>query len=589
VSVSTVSKAIKAWLAKPPASTIVVWGTRATHVIVLGLFAFGVLMLATLVRASYVAIGVVVVGLLGLLFDRWIRWRRLRALLLILVVPLVGIVTLLGFNVACAQLGIPRPDARIGLAIAAVVVGGSTYSYLSWLGERPPAHIERWLAGAALAALVLGTWTFNRVPELKLWLVVACLALALWVYLTYGTETKVRAPSLWALLTVIVLVAGAPLVVAVSKDHKVNAVVAGVVVAAFLFALAYCATRPGDQPVARIGAYVMGGVVVGVVLVLAILTFTADETPAGEPQQIATADPSVRVSDLARRYRPVLLFDSGERLRTPLNVEEILDNGYAELCPTGGVPLATCPDVSGAKDLRNNVGNLRLDTAGIEDADISSTMYVHQLRDPFGADAIYLDYWWYLADNPANTARGAMCGAGLVIPEITCFDHQSDWEGATVVVTASSNEPVAVHYSLHDKRMNVPWNLIEKRPSDHPVVYVALGTHAAYPVKCEHDVCDRGAAIEDNSHDGVHEWQCDQDSCLTALPVRGRDGASWNGFDGYWGEAICFKGVYCSRSDGPRAPGRQPRFRMPWCYNLELLADRRHTRTPRQLAHCPSK
>ena len=31
------------------------------------------------------------------------------------------------------------------------------------------------------------------------------------------------------------------------------------------------------------------------------------------------------------------------------------------------------------------------------------------------SDRIYLDYWWYLPDNPANTAQGAMCGAGLVI------------------------------------------------------------------------------------------------------------------------------------------------------------------------------
>jgi hypothetical protein len=28
----------------------------------------------------------------------------------------------------------------------------------------------------------------------------------------------------------------------------------------------------------------------------------------------------------------------------------------------------------------------------------------------------------------------AFCGAGLVIPGITCHDHQSDWEGLTVVV-----------------------------------------------------------------------------------------------------------------------------------------------------------
>ena len=46
------------------------------------------------------------------------------------------------------------------------------------------------------------------------------------------------------------------------------------------------------------------------------------------------------------------------------------------------------------------------------------------------ASTLFLDYWWYLPDNPTGSGGGAFCGPGLVIPGISCFDHESDWEGS---------------------------------------------------------------------------------------------------------------------------------------------------------------
>ena len=65
--------------------------------------------------------------------------------------------------------------------------------------------------------------------------------------------------------------------------------------------------------------------------------------------------------------------------------------------------------------------------------DPRSTIYVRPVRrEVNGRQFLYLDYWWYLPDNPARAGKGAFCGAGLVIPGVSCFDHQSDWEGITV-------------------------------------------------------------------------------------------------------------------------------------------------------------
>jgi hypothetical protein len=61
-----------------------------------------------------------------------------------------------------------------------------------------------------------------------------------------------------------------------------------------------------------------------------------------------------------------------------------------------------------------------------------------------GRQFIVLDYWWYLDGNPARVAGGTSCGVGLSLPGKTCFDHDSDWEGITVVLEGSAADAVPV-------------------------------------------------------------------------------------------------------------------------------------------------
>lgn len=89
------------------------------------------------------------------------------------------------------------------------------------------------------------------------------------------------------------------------------------------------------------------------------------------------------------------------------------------------------------------------------------------------ATRIVLQYWLYYYDNP------------LLLPP-TPFglfwqSHESDWELVNVVLD-NDQQPVEAAYSQHCTGERLPWAKVEKSPRDstHPVVYVALGSHANY-------------------------------------------------------------------------------------------------------------
>jgi hypothetical protein len=59
------------------------------------------------------------------------------------------------------------------------------------------------------------------------------------------------------------------------------------------------------------------------------------------------------------------------------------------------------------------------------------------------------------------------------------------------------------------------------------------------------------------------------------------DDAGWNAFDGHWGTAVCVAKVYCARSNAPQSPGKQERYKRPWCYDFAVDTDLRHPRVVR--------
>jgi hypothetical protein len=220
-----------------------------------------------------------------------------------------------------------------------------------------------------------------------------------------------------------------------------------------------------------------------------------------------------------------------------------------------------------------------------------SAIYVHPVpADTEDARLLYLDYWWYLPYNPAKSGSGAFCGPGLVIPGVTCFDHVSDWEGMTVVLDRTTPgrepKPVAVLYAQHAHVFRYEWEALDKAWDDdpdvaaireeaedgaaRPVVFVARGTHAGYPLPCEGG-CEQETGAEEKPHDGDLPWagntlpECGSQPCLRMLPTArgGREPALWNAFEGPWGARSCFLTHYCDSGSPPAAPGQQDRYEEP--------------------------
>jgi hypothetical protein len=302
---------------------------------------------------------------------------------------------------------------------------------------------------------------------------------------------------------------------------------------------------------------------------------------------------------LAVRHRPHLLFDSHERL-TPMDVDDIIDSHLLRLCPDKSFFLqAACKEVHSDSDIENDSNHLAFDSDAVAGLKTNSTIYVHVRHEPqrAGADIAYLDYWWYLPDNPTQAAHGALCGAGFVIAEKTCFDHQSDWEGVTVVVDAKDPDaaPREVIYAEHDASTRYVWSALQelwKGPltalaarnakadaAIRPLVFIARGTHASYPTACKKSHCvEPRTLLRDNHHDGVNAWVKNQDTlclarCVTALPTRnhGNDRALWNAYDGRWGTSRCDLKFFCSSSNPPFSPGHQNRYKKPWCAKFSVL------------------
>jgi len=308
---------------------------------------------------------------------------------------------------------------------------------------------------------------------------------------------------------------------------------------------------------------------------------------------------------LAVAHRPILLFDTHEAVPRPLDVEALFRTGLISMCEGGQKLRQRCVRLNGEDGLQRGFNRLAFDSHALAHAGVPSRLYVHvthTLPDAEGGDGlIYLDYWWYLPDNPAHSGSGAFCGPGFSIGGVTCFDHQSDWEGVTVVLRARdpAGRPVAVNYAQHSGSVRYTWPALQRlweltgaerfAPAGEldarPLVFSARGTHASYPIACSTASCTpnavptlrNAAALQDSPHDGRLPWQGATDEgcagiCVAQLPTR-RDGTEpdgWNDWPGTWGTANCVAGIFCASAQPPRSPGLHDRYRQPSCAKTEV-------------------
>jgi hypothetical protein len=297
---------------------------------------------------------------------------------------------------------------------------------------------------------------------------------------------------------------------------------------------------------------------------------------------------------LAARLRPRLRFDSRERWR-PLAVESLLGEdfdrlGRHRLCY--GIVNPSCRYEGDLTVLKRGEGSPDfVDIAGSEDdgADVRSPNGECLVDYPAvdcnrGENAViyyrrtthegrwYWDYWWFFRYSDYN-GRFNDC-------KYYCGDHEGDWEGATVITTPSLQpEILGVVYAAHKERILVDAATVP-RSGNHPLVFVASGTHASYPFRCAGTACRQygslvGFRLPEESHDGEIAWggnvdaSCREFGCVRPLPEVGSPGdlalplaGGWAGWTGKWGRTCVQK---CSRAESsPNSPGLQTRFKCPW-------------------------
>jgi hypothetical protein len=313
---------------------------------------------------------------------------------------------------------------------------------------------------------------------------------------------------------------------------------------------------------------------------------------------------------IAGRFRPWLLFDSGEQWR-PLSIDAFLREEYRgreaahhRLC-TGVSPLqAGCSDVTDIADFGESIqtapGLARrtyLDISGFQapeycapqrcgqpplDCDDcpSSTIYY---RVSAANGRFYIDYWWFLRFNKVESRR-ARTTCRVRLQAARCFDHEGDWEGVTVVTSAQAPYVLEyASYAAHDWIRRHPRAKLQIREgSERPLVFIARGTHAAYPrscpdpptrrKKCNQDVPHFGILLPEGRHDGLGGWGRNEDAacftdapCLLPFPTSVASAVSWHSWEGSWGN--CHRsGKRCQLGGGPESPANQRRFQNPTCF-----------------------
>jgi hypothetical protein len=329
-----------------------------------------------------------------------------------------------------------------------------------------------------------------------------------------------------------------------------------------------------------------------------------------------TDSPVASARRLAERYRPYLSLAREERTR-PVDVEALLKRAPKEkadrVCDRRRLKRDDCVDIPSAPGLlRGPDGGLREQDEYIDFEEdvreafhgkgprVATRIYFHIRRHD---GLLHIGYWWFFPVNISPVQVNETCLPGLTLRELTCYDHEGDWEGVTVTLeprsaeTTPSGDPYnpasfdprgwkarSVTYDAHGRGIRWPWRRLKGTvalyDSTHPVVYAARGSHASYPLPCPKDCTQRLArtGLPEGRFDGNEETRirC-EDLCLKPMPSlrrqtpftrpveRDEDPVLWNAFPGRWGAAVCLPlAQVCSQSDGPLTPSRQDRYRRPW-------------------------
>jgi hypothetical protein len=482
--------------------------------------------------------------------DRWLArcWRRVESALLAVALKVGGWLA-------------PHPRSVYPIFLVLLVLAVATPLLVNWL-------VRRSLTGQLLFALVVTT--------LALWALANARPVT-WLLSKWKMPgLSIKRAALWSLF----LLLAVPL--AIGKGLLGAAVLlAGAGVAGALARL----TRRRHRWTFAVGC--------GTAAVAIFVWVVSPRVPDEERPYVAgprAVPVNLEQHELARRFRPILLFDERET-RFPLDIEDAIAAERVRVCRD------PCGDpVTNPREIDIGADFLAVeDITGVRGG-AGGSAYYYRVHEPDNKGLMYVDYWWYYTRNPSPVAASIGCTPGLGWASLTCHEHPSDWEGITIVLgdceaqvgpcVLHRNEawmPVGVRYAQHGHVVSYAWRPtletlwrgVEREPVTRPVVYVALDSHASYPFACAGD-CEQHQTVlsvnlGEGDHDGGLWWRWNREDrercegCLKPLPLtRSGRPATWNAFPGRWGTQECIlEGTYCDTTAAPESPSEQPRYQEP--------------------------
>ncbi len=266
-----------------------------------------------------------------------------------------------------------------------------------------------------------------------------------------------------------------------------------------------------------------------VTLVATGMAAVATLAPAGAGGADSTA--------LLARYAPVLQLYASDR--KPTAIEPFLAGANLERRSAGGWRVVRRSPPASA--LAGGSKLLRLNTRGCSPAVSSVTCYTVRPTQPtiYGrvwtgsgtfANTTVLQYWLFYQLNDWRNSP---------TKPTVWYLHEGDWEEVSVEL-GPAGKPIAVAVSQHNLGVNRPWSRTPTRGGTHPVVYVALGSHANY-FSPGHNGAAGVPHVVPTKFSGVPlpepDFTAAQTSVRSASIVDVSDGsAPWLSFAGAWGD-----------------------------------------------------
>ena len=185
-------------------------------------------------------------------------------------------------------------------------------------------------------------------------------------------------------------------------------------------------------------------------------------------------------------------------------------------------------------------------------------------------DRIVLQYWYFYYDDVYSypfAPQGALWQA-----------HEGDWEVVNVVLS-DDEEPLFVGYSQHCLGQRRQWADSPRADGTHPIVYVALGSHANYFTPGLHQF--NPACVPANVRALLQSFglpqptdvvSSDGPSADESIHFLDDDTPSWVGFPGTWGELQYFHAPAPIGTVPFGASPQGPAFHDVWTHPLATLA-----------------